>query len=67
VGDRILELTDKIEIKEKNRRTVSKTTQYLWKEYAITHQHYQKTKPGNMGIEEVEEVQPKRIGMYLIK
>jgi hypothetical protein len=29
VGDRILELTDKIEIKEKNRRTVSKTTQYL--------------------------------------
>jgi hypothetical protein len=34
VEDRTSELKDKIEIKEKNRRSISQTTQDLGKEYA---------------------------------
>jgi hypothetical protein len=46
VEDRISELKDKIEIKEKTRN-LSKTTQELWKEYAGTQQVHQKTKCEN--------------------
>jgi hypothetical protein len=38
VEGRISELNDKIEIKGKNRITLSETTQELWKEYARTQQ-----------------------------
>jgi hypothetical protein len=34
--DRISELEDEMEIKGKNWRTISQTTQDLWKEYART-------------------------------
>jgi hypothetical protein len=44
VEGRISELKDKIEIKEKTRN-LSQTTQKLWKEYARTEWHHQKTKP----------------------
>jgi outer membrane phospholipase A len=47
VEDRISELKDKIEIKEKNWRNLSQTTEELWKEYARTHWLHQKTKPEN--------------------
>jgi hypothetical protein len=49
VEDRPSELEDKIEIKEKNRRSLSQTTQDLWKEYARTQWLHQKTKPENHG------------------
>jgi hypothetical protein len=47
--DRISELKDKTEIKEKNRRNLSQTTQELWKEYSRTQQLHQKTKSENQG------------------
>jgi hypothetical protein len=49
VEDRLSELKDKIEIKEKNWRNISQTTQDLWKEYVRPHWLYQKTKPENHG------------------
>jgi uncharacterized coiled-coil protein SlyX len=49
VEDRISELKGKIEIKEKNLRTLSQTTQELWKKYARTQWLHQKTKPVNQG------------------
>jgi hypothetical protein len=49
VEDRIWELKDKIEIKEKNRRNINQITQDLWKEYARTQWLHQKTKPENHG------------------
>jgi hypothetical protein len=53
--ERISELKDKTENKEKNWRNVSQTTQELWKEYRRTHWLHQKTKPKN------HEVQAKEI------
>jgi uncharacterized coiled-coil protein SlyX len=49
VEDRISELEDKIEIKEKTEEILSHTTQQLWKEYARTEWLHQKTKPENHG------------------
>jgi hypothetical protein len=49
VEDRISELEDKIEIKEKKSRNLCQTTQELWKEYARTQWLRQKTKPENHG------------------
>jgi hypothetical protein len=37
VEERLLELEDKIETKEKNWRITSQITKELWKEYARTH------------------------------
>jgi hypothetical protein len=49
VEDRIWGLKDKINIKEKNRRTLRQKTQDLLKEYVRTQQFHQKTKPENHG------------------
>jgi hypothetical protein len=67
VEDRISRLEDIIDIREKNKGTLSQTTQELWKEYASTQQLHQKTKPENHGIEEGEEVQAKGISNITIK
>jgi hypothetical protein len=47
--DRISELEDEMEIKEKNWRTITQTTENLWEEYARTHRLDQKTKPESHG------------------
>jgi hypothetical protein len=49
VEDRISRLEDKIDFKEKNRRTLRLKTQKLWKENARTQRLHQKTKPENHG------------------
>jgi hypothetical protein len=49
VEDRLSDFKDKIEIKEKNRRNLSQTTEELRKEYSRTQQLHQKTKPENHG------------------
>jgi hypothetical protein len=61
VEDRITRLENKIDIKEKNRRTLSQTTQELSKEYARIQQLRQRPNLRNVGTEEGEEVQPKGI------
>jgi hypothetical protein len=49
VEGRISKLKDKTEIKEKNRRNLSQTTQEQWKVYARHQQLHQNTKPENHG------------------
>jgi TolA-binding protein len=47
--NRISGLEDKIDINEKNKRTLRQNTQKLEKEYARTQQLHQRTKPANHG------------------
>jgi chromosome segregation ATPase len=47
--ERIWELENVMESKGKNQRSITQTTENLWKEYARTHILYQKPKPENHG------------------